>query len=186
MKRFSLRQFPAPKEHPLAYFLLAFTIFVCAWRISDKEFPEQNIIFYNRTASLPIGFYLAWPIGDIGRGDIIIYKPPQKVREFALARGYLNNENTLLMKRVKAVAGDTYKVDKQNTFYVRDRYVGMASQRDSQNRPLPQIQQEKEYIVPDDEFLPVGDTANSFDGRYTGTVPLRAIKTRVIPIFVTW
>ena len=77
-------------------------------------------------------------------------------------------------------------IDKQNTFYVRDRYVGMASQRDSQNRPLPQIQQEKEYIVPDDEFLPVDDTANSFDGRYTGTVPLRAIKTRVIPIFVTW
>ena len=37
------------------------------------------------------------------------------------------------------------------------------------------------------EFLPIGTNPRSFDGRYTGTVPLKNIKARVIPLITgTW
>ena len=57
---------------------------------------------------------------------------------------------------------------------------------DSKGEPMPQLARDVTYTVPEGEFLPVGDSTRSFDGRYTGTVPLSAIRSRVIPLLAFW
>ena len=178
---------PSPRERPLFYLVCLMIFLVCAWRVTGRPFPHQEIVFYNATASLPTGFYLAWPFGEIKRGDLVIYTPTKATRDMALERGYIEKEDTSLLKRVAALGGDHYRISKQNIFFVEGKYIGMVSEKDSKERPLPQLAREHEYIVPPGDFLPVGDASRSFDGRYTGTVPLSAIKTRVVPIpFLTF
>ena len=65
------------------------------------------------------------------------------------------------------------------------RYIGQAYPQDQEGRPMPEIR--GSFLVPEEEFLPIGTNPRSFDGRYTGTVPLKNIKARVIPLITgTW
>ena len=142
-------------------------------------------MLYNRTASLPIGFYLRIP-SSASRGDLVIYDPPEDVIAFSLAHGYMENEKALFLKRVGATAGDTYVIDENGDFYVDGNYVGPVSTADSKGKPLPQLERGILHTVPEGEFLPLGDSTRSFDGRYTGTVSLSRIQSRVVPLLAFW
>ena len=88
----------------------------------------------------------------------------------------------LFLKKVGALSGDRYTV-LCRSFFVNGQYLGEAIIEDSKGRPLPLAI--GTHIVPEREFLPVAAySARSFDGRYTGTVPLDCIVARVIPILV--
>lgn len=153
--------------------------------ICHLQLPRQDILYYNETASLPRGIYLRIPAMTIERGDIVVYDPPAAVLQVAIQRGYTQHSDARLLKRVGAVAGDAYSVGDQGSFCINGEYIGQMRQTDSLDRPLPQLPQGS-YTVPDGEFLPIGDTTRSFDGRYTGTVPLTSIRAVVIPIFTRW
>lgn len=120
------------------------------------------------------------------RGDLVVYDPTEDVLAFSLAHGYMENEKSLFLKRVGAMAGDTYVVDKNGNFYIDGDYVGPVSTTDSKGEPLPQIERGVLHTVPKGEFLPLGDSTQSFDGRYTGTVPLSRIRSRVVPLLAFW
>ena len=51
--------------------ILALLADICGWQM-----PQQDILFYNATASLPRGIYLRIPTTKIERGDIVVYDPP--------------------------------------------------------------------------------------------------------------
>ena len=59
-------------------------------------------------------------------------------------------------------------------------YARYLLPKDNQGRKMPV--KEGVFIVGEKEFLPIGEDEHSFDGRYTGTVPLANIKSRVIPL----
>lgn len=160
--------------------ILALLADICHW-----QFPQQDILFYNQTASIPRGIYLRIPAATIERGDIVVYDPPEEVLDFAVQRGYTQHKDVRFLKRVGAVAGDVYSIGEHRAFCINDAYIGEVRELDSKDRPLPQLAQ-GDYVVSDGMFLPIADTTRSFDGRYTGTVPITRIRAVVIPVFTQW
>lgn len=170
--------------------ILLFVVAVCLFAVIKPDIPEQDYIVYNETPSMPRGIYVAVP-GKAEAGDIVIYDPPETVRLLCKARGYggfATRDHVRLLKRIGAVAGDTYEVTQEGQFFARGQYIGQAAEADSEGRPLPQLPAGKQLTVSDDSFLPVADAANSLDGRYTGEVPMKNIRTRVvaIPFLTGW
>jgi len=153
---------------------------VCHWSL-----PRQDVLFYNATESLPRGFYLRIPAEEIRRGDLVVYDPPPEVLSLALERGYAQSHEARFLKRVGATTGDVYAISARGAFWINEKYIGEMRQTDGSGRSLPQLLP-GEYIVPDGAFLPIGETTRSFDGRYTGTVPLAAVRAVVIPLWTWW
>ena len=56
-------------------------------------------------------------------------------------------------------------MDKNGNVSVDGNYVGPVSITDSKGKPLPQIEWGVLHTVPEGEFLPLGDSTQSFDGR---------------------
>ena len=149
------------------------------------RFPEQNTVFYNQTASVPVGFYVRVPDRPLARGDYVVYEMTEVTRRYAVARGYVTKPTEPFLKRVGAIAGDSYSIDAETRrFFIDGAYIGDVFERDRMERPLPQ--QEGAFIVSEGEFLPIGESTRSFDGRYTGTVPTSHIIAIVVPLLTWW
>ena len=176
---------PSPRAHPIFYLFGTLAVCLLLFRAAGGRFPPlpQNVLFYNTTASMPIGYYLRIPCTRFSSGDIVAYEPTDEVRQFALERGY-TDKDICLLKRIGALEGDSYQAA-DGSFYVNGQYRGPVAVEDSNGEPLPQLPPGKQ-VVPAGEFLPLADVTRSFDGRYTGTVPLANIRGRVIPLLAFW
>jgi len=143
--------------------------------------PSFVLFYFNTTASLPRGFYLILPSREpFEIGDYVVYEPTPETKALALSRHWLQDDE-LLLKKIGAMPYNKYVVDPHTLqFYANGKYIGQVFLSDRMNLPMPVLR--GEYEVPDGEFLPVGDNPRSFDGRYTGTVPIKNIKSKVIPI----
>lgn len=135
----------------------------------------------NRTPSLPYGLYFCRPIRIIQPGILVVIDLPPETRMLMETRGYIPKSGFLL-KHIGALEGDSYMVD-DKAFYVKKALVGPVKDRDSCNRLLPKIR--GKFTVPPEYFLPVSATIpNSFDGRYLGAMPLKLIKSELIPLLI--
>ena len=65
-------------------------------------------------------------------------------------------------------------------FSVQGRYLGQVFAEDREGNAMPAHY--GKHVVPSRDFLPVGTSPRSFDGRYTGTVPMHHIRAKVIPV----
>ena len=143
-----------------------------------------NILYFNVSPSLPRGIYLAIPGSMYRTGDLVVYEPPDDVRAFCMDRGYMTEE-MLFVKYIAAMPRDVYQVNQDDhKFTVNEKYLGIAEAYDNVGRTMPK--QYGSHIVPDGEFLPYTGATHSLDGRYTGTVPLSKIKTRLVPLLTEW
>ena len=142
---------------------------------------HPKLLFFNTTASVPRGLYLRIPATHIKTGDYVVYLPTEVAKNLSKERGWTVEDNPKFIKRVGATPGQTWSVDPKNfQFYANSKYIGQAALYDSKDQPLPRIY--GTFQVPEGEFLPVAEATASFDGRYTGTVPLENIEAKVIPI----
>lgn len=141
----------------------------------------KSFVFYNKSPSIPRGIYLRVPRLWVTSGDYVIYSPPSDVTDIAFNRGWIKSKKITFIKRVRGLAGDTYSADLTKGFCINNRFLGNIAIIDGKGRLMPM--RLGEYHVPHNEFLPMGDNPASFDGRYTGTVPMDNIKAKVIPIF---
>ena len=155
--------------------LFGFCLFVAMF------FDFLPTVFYlNITDSLPVGLYMKIPGKDYHRGDYIVYEPNEKTKTLMRQYGWDDGTHTFL-KRVGGIAGDTYAIDETTlTFTVNDKYVGQVYVTDTARHHLPQIR--GNFTVEEGQILPIAKNPRSFDGRYTGTIPLKQIKAKVIPI----
>ena len=181
MRRYSF----TPRQTCWIILVLLFTLLAVVVDVCRLSLPRQDVLFYNATESLPRGFYLRIPAAQIQRGDLVVYDPPPEVLSLALERGYAQSHEVRFLKRVGAVAGDVYAIRAHGAFWINEVYIGETRQTDSRGRFLPQLPS-GEYTVTDGAFLPVGETTRSFDGRYTGIVPLTAVRAVVIPLWTWW
>ena len=140
----------------------------------------QSVVYYNNSPSTPRGIYIKIPMLWLARGDYVVYEPYEAVWDIASQRGW-TKYGTPFLKRVRGLAGDEYRADLKDGFYVGNRYFGSIAILDGQGRLMPMHL--GEYRVPPDNFLPVGENNSSFDGRYTGTVAKKNIRAKVIPLF---
>lgn len=179
------RRFPRPREQPWLWFMLTIAIVMVGAQVLGFDIKKPDMLVWNSTESLPRGLYLKIPKKP-ETGDVVVFKPTEMERRYAVARGYLPRPNALFLKRVGAMPGDTYRVAHDGVFTINGEYVGQVQERDSKDRPLPQLVRDFDFVVPQGEFLPITTVARSFDGRYTGTVPIKNIESVVIPILTVW
>lgn len=132
-------------------------------------------IVWNVSASAPAGLYYiehgAWRVGDR-----VAVRPSNSLARELADRGVLG-EGKLLIKRVAASGGDA--VCRQgDTVTLNGRHVATAKVADSLGRALP-IWSGCLTLTAADVFL-LGDTAGSYDGRYSGAAQTREIVGRAI------
>ena len=169
------------------FFSLLMTFMSCFSHYA-KVYPDTDMfrifgsyIFYNTSPSTPRGIYIRVPMLWLARGDYVIYKPSREASAIAFERGWNKRKNMSFLKRVRGLSGDTYSTDIMNGFYVNGKYFGSIAILDGKGNLMPMHL--GSHHVPLDEFLPVGENSMSFDGRYTGTVPIQNIQAKVIPLF---
>lgn len=162
------------------------TILFCIDRIPvDKNRAGQTgyeMFYTNSSPSIPRGFYLRVPMISIDRQDYVVYKPPAECVAIAMSKGWITNPDVLFVKHVGGLDGDMYEVSYEKGFYINHKYHGHISDKDALGQAIPY--KEGQYIISGSKFLPLGDNPRSFDGRYTGTVPMENIRAKVIP-FIT-
>ena len=139
-----------------------------------------TVFYLNTTDSLPVGLYMKIPGKDYRRGDYIVYEPNEKTKALMRQYGWDDGTHTFL-KMVGGIAGDTYVIDETTlAFTVNDKYVGQVYITDTARHHLPQLR--GKFRVEEGCVLPIATNPRSFDGRYTGTISLKQIKAKVIPI----
>ena len=147
----------------------------------EGKLPQ--VLVYNGTASVDVGWYLLIPPKDIAEGDMVIFTLPDDTQELAEERGWLP-EGTRLLKQVGATEGGVYGVNVAHQFYVNEKYLGQASTEDGLGRNMP-YRAIGVHVVEAGSFLPVGANPKSFDGRYYGTVSLDRVEHKAVLVLPT-
>lgn len=133
-------------------------------------FRAPDLALYNGTPSMPVGFY--WRTDrPPERGAIVTVRAERVARDYAMQRGFTDPGDRFL-KRVAAVEGDIVCA---RDLVVTINGVEAARRRivDSEGRLLPNWQACRTLGL---EVFLLGDSADSFDSRYFGPVPLDDIE----------
>lgn len=156
----------------LRYYALAVGLVAVAYATGLAIDACGHALVVNTSPSMPSGVYWITRDAPMERGRIVLFAPPDGVRELIYGRGWLPAGMPLL-KTVGGLAGDTYCV-RDGRFVVDGVDVGPVFSADSQGLPVPQIVGCRR--VGEGEFLPVASTLDrSFDGRYFGAVSVHNV-----------
>lgn len=161
---------------------LALYVFVLAF---PNIVPVPKILYFNVSASLPLGVYLAIPSFGLRDGDIVSFAPEDWVYEMAHKNGWMKESegNILFLKHV-AMAGHHYETDNISMrFTIDDHYIGPISTDDGKGHAIPV--KYGVFEIPEGTFLPLSAAGRSLDGRYMGPVSTDRIVHRIIPL-ITW
>lgn len=140
----------------------------------------SEVFYLNITSSLPQGLYMKIPSNEFRRGDYIVYEPTEEVKALIIRNKWGNGKHDFL-KKVGAIEGDKFSISADTLiFEIEGKYIGQVYETDNKGNELPKMR--GEYEVPKGYVLPVATSARSFDGRYSGVIPISQIKTRVVPI----
>jgi conjugative transfer signal peptidase TraF len=143
--------------------------------------PAPHLV-WNASASAPLGLYWVDRDRSAEPGDFVLTWPPEEVRAFAVARGYLP-ANVPLVKRVAAMTGDVVCAF-SGIVVINDRVVAETLVIDGEGRPLPSWNECR--ALQEDEVFPLMEgVPDSFDGRYFGPVTTAEIVGRLVPLW-TW
>ena len=123
----------------------------------------QPLLVYNPSNSVPAGFYLHVD-REPERGDFVTVLAADVAPAYAALRDYVDPTDSFL-KRIAAVGGQ--RVCAEGSTVTIDAAITVArAQRDSEGRPLP-LWNGCRILAAGEVFL-LGDTEDSFDGRYWG------------------
>lgn len=138
------------------------------------------LVVYNASASAPLGFYRVLPVGVLHRGDLVLVRTPIAVRRLAAERGYLP-ASVPLVKHIAARSGDTVCAN-HRAVTINGRHVADQLAVDHMGRPLPRWTG-CQTLRTGEIFLLMADVPDSFDGRYFGPVPARAVIGKLVPLW---
>ena len=137
------------------------------------------LLIYNASVSAPVGFYWVRPARSVARGDLLLVKTPESVRELAAERGYLP-PSVPLVKRVAALPSD-WICTTGHTVYIDGVASAHQLVSDRQGRSLP-LWNGCRLLNEGEIFLLMADVADSFDSRYFGPVQKSAVIGRLVPL----
>ena len=160
--------------------LLATAVPVLALAVASLVSLPKKLI-YNASASAPIGLYWLdkWPVR---RGDYVLVRVPDRVRNLVKERGYLPPDVPLL-KRVVGLNGD--RICRQGEqIFVNERLVATAKRHDGQGRDMPAWH--GCHILTEQTIFLLQDHPQSFDGRYFGPVDRRLIIGQATRLWFPW
>lgn len=125
---------------------------------------QQPLIIYNRSPSVPVGYYVRTGASPM-RGSFVTVSAAKVAPDYARARNYADASDRFI-KRVAAIAGDEVCAEG-----VRVQIGEVSIPRRAADRagvPLP-LWSGCRTLEPGEVFL-LGDSDDSFDGRYWGPV----------------
>lgn len=130
---------------------------------SAVSLPKKLV--YNASESAPVGFY--W-LDDrpVERGDYVLVRVPERVRQLVGSRGYLPPDVPLI-KRVAGVEGDEICRD-GDEIRINGKSVARAQISDGLGRPMPAWR--GCHLLYERRVFLLQDHPLSFDGRYFGSV----------------
>jgi len=138
------------------------------------------LLVWNASASAPIGFYEVLPAGQIERGDMVLVRTPDDVRDLAAERAYLPL-GIPLVKRVAALSGDVVCTIGDDVL-IDGRTVATRLNHDRLGRPLPRWEGCR-TLSSGEVFLLMADVPDSFDSRYFGPVTTAVVIGRLVPLW---
>ena len=139
----------------------------------------------NFSESVPRGLYLA--LLPNHKSDMIGFCLREDIAKYAMTRGYIDkgdcpDGSRRLLKRIVGREGDFVEITDDGIF-INGKFLGDHTKpllMDSHGREMPQFRYVGE--VPDGHVVVIGDTKNSFDSRYYGTIALRGDDVYVKPV----
>lgn len=131
---------------------------------------QQDLLIYNPSDSVPAGFYVR-SNRPIERGALVTVRAVSVAPAYATLR-HFTDPGERFIKRVAAVAGDEVCAEGPR-LSLNDVVVAQRQERDGAGRMLPTWSGCR--VLGADQLLLLGDTPDSFDGRYWGPVSTTAI-----------
>jgi len=128
-------------------------------------FPARDQLLYNHTPSVPVGLYLR-SNGAIERGAFVTVRAVDVAPDQAALRNYDGPRNRFI-KRVSASAGDEVCAE-GDTLIINGQPRARRLSADRTGRTLPWWNECR--VLSSEEILLLGDTEDSFDGRYWGPI----------------
>lgn len=166
-------------RRPLYFVAIALVCIVSA-RVAFERYGPRLLL--NTTGSEPRGVYWlsAKTTSTPGRATLVAMTVPEAFRGLIESRHW-TRPGVPLLKNVGAITGDTVCVA-GGTLSINGKPVAPVMSRDSQGRPLPQLQGcrrlQTGYFLPLSTYVP-----NSFDGRYMGQQPVTLIQGVAHPLW---
>lgn len=163
------------------YFILSLVVLFSYLGINIFIRLHGAFFYINTTPSQPLGIYQALKFdGRLETGDLVIFKPPQKIHPYVYGRGWMK-EGELMLKNVGALPGDIYEVTDE-AIMINGQHVGPIATVDRKGLPLPRLR--GRFKVKEGGFLPISThIPNSFDGRYFGAVSTKQIKAKAVLVY---
>lgn len=140
-----------------------------------------TLVLWNASASAPIGLYLLRPAMPLQIQDLVAVRPPIPLAHYMAARGYLPM-GVPLLKHVGALGGQIV-CRAGRKISIDGNAAASARDSDSHGRPLP-VWHGCRALGPSEVFLLNASVPDSFDGRYFGALPVRAIVGRAVPLWL--
>lgn len=131
---------------------------------------QRDVVLYNGSHSMPVGFYLR-TMRSAMRGDVVTVRAVDVSPDIAAARDFTGRRDRFL-KRVVAVRGDRVCASGDDVS-INDAVVARRLHTDGSGRAMPTWT--GCVTLADDVFL-LGQTPDSFDGRYWGPTPRARIE----------
>ncbi|MGE0294563.1 MAG: S26 family signal peptidase [Hyphomonadaceae bacterium] len=153
---------------------LSLLVFTCAALMTAHA---QPVVIYNPSQSVPSGFYLRSGKPP-GQGDFVTVAAFEVAPEYAALRDYADRSDRFL-KRVAATEGQLVCAEDE-MISIDGVQVATRIERDLGGRPLPTWSGCRRLAV--GELFLLGDTVDSFDGRYWGPVTRNLIEGVWTPI----
>ncbi len=139
--------------------------------VAAASASSLDVVLYNGTPSMPIGLYLR-SSGSIERGAIVTVRAVDVAPGYAAERNFTDPSDRFL-KRVVGASGDVV-CGSGAQLTLNDAPVAERHERDSAGRALPTwsgcVTLDQGHV-----FL-LGETPDSFDGRYWGPTPIDRIE----------
>ena len=129
---------------------------------------SADVLLFNHSPSIPPGFYIRSG-GAIAIGSVVTVRARDVAPQAAHARGF-DGDDDRFIKRVAAVGGQQVCGD-GDVLTIDGRQV---ARRYAQGRSAPQIWSGCRTLRAD-EVLLLGDSTDSFDGRYWGPVSVHLV-----------
>lgn len=153
-----------------AHILLGTSAFFGALLVGSLTIQTGDVLLYNRSNSVPTGLYLRvdQPV-ELGR--FVTVRARDVSPSYAALRDFADADDRFI-KRVAAGRGQVVCAD-GDTISIDGRVIAHRSEHDVLGRQLPAWSGCRTL---GEQVLLLGDTPDSFDGRYWGPVTLASIE----------
>lgn len=135
----------------------------------------QNLLI-NPSNSIETGIYRNTLINDFSKGNYVSYKPKPEFQKYIEANYNLkkNKKEVTVLKKIAAVEGDVVEIIDYN-IYINGEKLGKIVKLKGLTENLPNTRK----VLSKDEFFLMGETPDSFDSRYFGTVKKKEIISEI-------